>query len=178
MSKRDKQPPRIEAREVSIFGEVDESLMQDVGKDIFELPGYSDRRRQLELDRKAGKKWEPLPFRSQLVPIQKMTGTPDYTKVADHVRQGYKLVSPDDLERLCGQPLWDERGHPLSSYQKGPDGTVRLNEYAVMVCDSKQAAANLAKVERRNREQEVQGHQRTSLSKEGPLGWTVEEDTK
>lgn len=172
--------PRIEAREVSIFGEVDQDLLRDDQTDIFEMPGYSDKRRQLELDRRAGRKWDPLNFRVQLVPVQKQTGHPDYTRVSSFQRRGYKLASPDELEGALDKTLWDERGHPTAghSYTKGPDGTVRLSEYAVMICDKRRAAANLADVERRNREQQESGSQRKGLSKDGLVGWTEEEDEK
>jgi hypothetical protein len=159
-----KRKPLITAQETSIFGEVEEALINDSRRDIFELPGYSDKRRQFEMDRREGKAVPPLPFRVQLVPVQRSTGQPEYRKVSERIGMGYKMISPDELERLTDEAYWDENDRPLTSYQKGPDGTVRLNEYAVMVCDGKQAAANLAAVQRRNREMEEGGLQRTSLS--------------
>jgi hypothetical protein len=159
-----KRKTLVMAQETSIFGEVEESLVNDTRRDIFEMPGYSDKRRQFEMDRRDGKAVPPLPFRVQLVPVQRATGQPEYRKVSERIGMGYKLISPEELETRTGEVYWDENGNPLTSYQKGPDGTVRLNEYAVMVCDGKQAAANLAAVQRRNRELEEGGLQRTALS--------------
>lgn len=156
--------PMVTAVEASPFGEVKEELVRDDRTDAFELPGYSDVRREQELTLRKEGKAEALPFRVHLTRIQKETGVPDYRKMSERIRTGYKLVSPDELEKLTGRKLWDENGHPTTSYQKGPDGTVRLNEYAVTVCNAEQAAANLEVVKRRQTTFEEQGFQRTALS--------------
>lgn len=178
MARPKKQKPFVAVQETSVFGEVDQDMLdREDGKDIFELPGYSDLRREFDLARRKGERVPPMPFRAHLVRMMGATGIPDQRKVAERIRQGYKTVSPEELEALTGHKMWDEDGRPLTSYQKGPDNTVRLNENVVMVADRATAARNLARVERRTRAQEEDGLHRTVLSGKDGIGQFAPDET-
>lgn len=148
MNKAEKVP-FVTVQEASIFGEMPERVQQ--GQDDFAtLPGYSDVRQKIEHDVRAGRPATPLPRRFHLTRASTLAGTPDLRKVAERVRKGYRLVRWDEAESL-GIKL-EDAGSPITSFTKAADGTVRVNEYALMVCDAAHAARNLKEIQQRNDE--------------------------
>jgi hypothetical protein len=78
--------PYIEAREVSPFGDVDEDYITSPNKDLFDMPGYSDKRVQREIDVRDGKRPDPLNFRLQGIRKSKIDGSPDKRKAQEYQR--------------------------------------------------------------------------------------------
>ena len=86
----------IFANERSVFGDFDEKTLQDPGRSIYELDGYSDKRRNAELERRAGRQADPIPHRFQYLPSQRPNGQPDRRKIAEYLAKGYKMVKYDE----------------------------------------------------------------------------------
>ena len=157
---------------------MDERAALQPDRDVFELPGYSENRRRLELELRAGRDAEPLPYRFHLARTVTMKDAADWRKVSKRRGEGYRPVMWEEAARL-GLALADAHGIPLTAYTKGPDGTVRNGEYLLMVCDGPRAAANLAKTEREaarritsmTAEETLSGHK-------ADMAFTVEEDTQ
>lgn len=145
------------------FGAFPEEMLNGAAGDIFELPGYSDKRREQELARRAGKRVEPLPRRFQFARATTNAGAADLRKVAARTRLGYRTVKYEEAESL-GIRLENEHGDPITAFTKGPDGTVRLNESVLMVCDREHAAANYARQKRDAARQQLESFTSTKVS--------------
>jgi hypothetical protein len=129
--------PVITAKERSIIPE------PQAGTDLFELPGYSDKRRARELAIRDGKAAPALDYRLQLVVTQDLAGKPDKRQSRLEAANG-------------GVPLTAEAAKSLgidlanSAYEVRADGTVGLNEYTVFVRTKEAAAKVLSRKEARD----------------------------
>lgn len=135
--------PVVTARERSPFGEIDaeiaEQAMKQSGKDIYWLPGYSDKRIKKELDERDGKPTTPLTHRYQVVGTQNLKGEPVTKAMSDFRQKGYRPVKWSEAKSLG-------INFEGTNYAKGSDDNVYLNgEGLLMVCDARQAAINYAK---------------------------------
>ena len=144
----------IEAREVSPFGEIDpeKTPLTNPTRDVYDLPGYSDKRTERELAIRRGERPDPLQYRVQLVPTARVTGKPDRRKEQEYRNKGYKPLTKEDAERL-GIDLEN------SAYDVS-DGNVTLNENLAMWCPREVAAANAAQLNELNRRQKEEVKQR------------------
>lgn len=122
--------------------EVDESLLNDAGKDSTYIEGYSDVRRQRELDVRDGKRPAPLKHRLQWARAKSFDGQKMDGRRVMHwqSRKGYRALSYDDAMKL------GYRVDQNPAIQKGPDGMCYLGEQMLMVADARTAASNLVKL--------------------------------
>lgn len=182
---------RVEVKERSIFGEFTEDALQNPGRDIFFLPGYSDKRRDWELawrDYQTGKgpKPRPLPGRFQFVSYkERLTGADRSDKVPQFVADGYRPVGGyKEYERLTGQKLTDAEGRPLYNVREDAQGNLVVGTQMLMYCDADVAARNLRAVRQRTErmEQSVQARAEQAaanfnaalrLSKDGATGFDI-----
>lgn len=139
--------PFIEAREVSPFGDVDPNMtpLTDPTRDIYDLPGYSDKRRERELQIARGERPDPLQCRIQLVPTARVSGKPDRRKEQEYRNLGYSPMTEEKAKEL-GIDLEN------SAYEV-QDGLVTLNENIAMWAPREVAARNLAKLNNLNERQ-------------------------
>lgn len=156
---------RVEVRERSLFGEVSEETMQNPGRDMFFLPGYSDKRQELErawrdYERGLGPKPAPLKGRFQFVAYkERLTGQERTDKIPQWRGMGYRPVKGyAEYEQLTGQKLADEQGRPLYNVFQDAQGNLLVGSQMLMYCDADVAARNLAAA-RRRAEQLEQGVQ-------------------
>lgn len=174
----EKRKPIVTVRSSGIFGVPDERAMLAPDRDPFELPGYSDKRRKMELDMRAGQDPEPLTHRFHLTRTVTMKDAADWRKVSKRRGEGYVPVMWKDAAKY-GIQLQDEHGLPVAAYTEGPDGTVRNGEYMLMVCDGARAAANLARSEREGAKRvAAMTAQQTVSGQKAGMALTVEEDPK
>lgn len=162
MAKSKKQAPapaRIEVREASMFGVVEdpEQAMIDAaeGRDWFYMDGYTDKRQAWEEAKVA---WErggrhgpppaPLDFRLQCVSVERADGRPDGRKVGEWVGKGYRKLKWDEAKGL-GLNVED------TQWTKDADGNVRNASQVVMIADRATAARNAARVAQDQASQEA-----------------------
>ena len=147
--------PYIEAREASPFGEAhDYSPLANPTKDVYELPGYSDKRREREIAVAKGEHPGPLPFRVQLVPTARVTGKPDRRKEQEYRNLGYKPMTEEDAKTL-GIDLTN------SAYEVDKASKhVILNENLAMWAPREVAARNFARLNELNRQQKQEVKER------------------
>lgn len=122
---------KVWAQERSMFGEFAEEAIQEPGITGTYIGGYSDKRTEAELARAKGENPEPLPHRFQMVPFQRVSGTPYSAKIAEFKKKGYEVVNYEEAEKL---------GYDLSFYQKSPEGNATIGDSILMICDGKTAA--------------------------------------
>lgn len=121
------------ANEKSVFGDFDEKTLNDPGRSIYELDGYSDKRRAAELARRDGEDVVPIPFRFQYLPSQRPNGQPDRRKIAEYLAKGYKMVKYDEADTY-GIDL------TTSAAVKDVDGNVLVGSDILFVAPSTVAA--------------------------------------
>lgn len=139
--------PRVTVRPRSPFGEIPDDVIDDPQVSVFDLPGYSDRRRDLELARATNQDVngvspnDILSHRFQWVRCEH-GGSNTASRVAEWLAKGYKVVSWDDAASY-GVKVDSVLGH-----SKDPDGNVRIGDTVLMVTDAQHAAMHLARHER------------------------------
>lgn len=139
--------PRVTVQPRSMFGDIPEDVIQNPHVSVFDLPGYSDRRRDLELARARDeevngvKPTDVLTHRFQWVRCEH-GGSHTASRVAEWRAKGYIPVAWDKADSY-GVTVDTVAGH-----EKDPDGNVRIGDTVLMVCDARRAAHNLAQHER------------------------------
>lgn len=118
------------------FGDVlAEDVAAERAQDVTHVPGFTDLKIANDLARKEGRSITPLPVNLRWTRVTKVSGENDTTKAVQSGVRGYKPVTKDEI----GQP-W------LTSMPAGaslmPDGTIRLGDCQLMVCDQKTAGRN------------------------------------
>lgn len=141
--------PVIQVTERSPFGSesVDESVLQDPGFDTFNLPGYSDKRRNYDLATRDGDRPVTLKHRFQAVRTKTLDGRPDRRKASEYESRGYRAVKSTDLKDL-GIDL------AKSAWHVAADGTVEQAEYTLFVADSSVVRRDIAKKELAEKQQQ------------------------
>ena len=137
----------IEVHDRNPYGdEIDEELLNDPGRDATFIAGYSDVRRQRELDARDGIKPKPLKHRLQWARGKAADGTTFDGKRMMHwqVKKGYKPLKYDDAIKLG----YEVNENP--AIVKGPDGLAWLGERVLLYADARTAATNLRKVQDAN----------------------------
>lgn len=139
----------IEVHDRNPWGEeIDEALLNDPGKDSTYIKGYSDVRRERELDIARGKQPRSLKHRLQWVRAKAADGiTPDDKRVHHWtVKRGYRPLKYDEAIKL---------GYAVD---ENPAITKGANDFAwkggdiLMIADAKTAATNLRRLQRNNDE--------------------------
>lgn len=141
--------PVIQATERSPFGSesVDERTLKDPGFDTFNLPGYSDKRREYDLAIREGDHPATLRHRFQAVRTKNLDGRPDRRKASEYESRGYRAVTQADLKGL-GIDL------QKSAWHVAADGTIEQAEYTLFVADASVVRRDLAKKEFVERQQQ------------------------
>jgi hypothetical protein len=139
--------PTITVREASPFGDVDADYVESPDKDLFDMPGYSDKRIARELAIRDGGSQAPLEFRLQGVRTSKIDGSPDRRKEQEYRARGYEPLTVERAKAL-GLDLDN------SAYIAGADGSVQLNEYVMFVATREVAARDNKKLNDRNKRQQ------------------------
>ena len=128
--------PLITASERAIFEPNPE-------RDVFFMPGYSDKRTERELAIREGRRPREINGRLQAVVTQDLQGKP--------------IKVQDRMERARGGvPLTMEMAEKLgydvknSAYEVRPDGTIGLNEYTLFYRTSDAADRERKRVQSRN----------------------------
>ena len=159
MSKKGRSPkkaqtnaPKIQAREVSMWGDMTEEEMQNPSIDQFDLKGYSDKRREFEEAVKRGERPKPLPFRFQYTSVMRSSGAPDGRKQAARAAKGYKVVKWDEAENY-GIQLEDASGDPVGAARRGDDGNVYVGSQMLMVAPREVAAREAARINQATNDQ-------------------------
>lgn len=137
----------IEVHDTNPYGDqIDEELLNDPGKDSTYIAGYSDVRRQRELDIRDGKTPKPLKHRLQWARAKTSDGGSHDGKRVMHwqVKKGYKPLKYEDALKM-GYKL-DEN----PAIVKDVDGNAWLGERMLMFADARTAATNLRKVQEAN----------------------------
>lgn len=125
------------------FGEeFDQSILNDPGRDSTYIEGYSDVRRQRELDARDGKRPPPLRHRLQWARAKTLDGMRDDGRriMQWQVNKRYEMLPYDEAIKL---------GYKVNenpAITKGEDGNAYLGERVLMYASAKVAAANLKKV--------------------------------
>ena len=123
--------------------EVDESTMEDASRDSTYIEGYSDVRRQRELDIRDGREPSPLKHRLQWARGKSFDGTKNDGRRIMHwqVNKRYEMLPYDDAIQM---------GYGVDknpAITRGPDGLAYLGERVLMYAKGPVAAANLKKVD-------------------------------
>ena len=123
--------------------DVDESLLNDPGKDSTYIEGYSDVRRNRELAIRDGTPSTPLKHRLQWARARSFDGTRNDGRRVMHwqSRKGYAPLAYDEALKL------GYRVDKNPAIQRGPDGMCYLGEQMLMVADARTAATNLKKAQ-------------------------------
>lgn len=111
------------------------------GGDVTYVPGYSDLRKERDLAIADRKKPLTLPVRLQWARNARVSGEPDSTKQWEYQSLKYRPVTKDDLGEA-----WFTAMPPAGSV--APDGSIRMQDMTLMVCDAQTAAQNAARVQR------------------------------
>ena len=154
----------IEVEDRNPFGDenVSEEAMQNIDqRDIFYIPGYSDKRTQYEKMTADGYAPKALPFRLQFVRAQTAAGAADGSKLAEWKSKGYKVLSWDEAKKL-GLEVDDTACH------KAEDGSIMNGDSLLMIADKSTAATNYAQWQRDTKDQ----HEARVM---GPLRESAEE---
>ena len=106
----------------------------DVAQDATFIPGYSDKRRQVDEARKNGTRPPALTHRYHLVRTKMPSGRPDMRDAFNFRAKGYREVHTDELASLGIQM-------PLGGI-KNTDGTISVGDTTLFVCSAEQAARN------------------------------------
>jgi hypothetical protein len=133
------------------FGEVYEDanfVSAHVGTDHSYVPGYSDLRKQRDMDMAAVQRGEKklkdvasLPVRLQWTRAMRVSGNePDNTKEIQAGNDGYRTVTKADI----GQ-VWLKELPPGAKIVAG--GAIRKGDVTLMVCDAPRAAKNAAQAQ-------------------------------
>jgi len=124
--------------------EIDESLLNDPGKDSTYIEGYSDVRRDRERAIAEGNRVAPLKHRLQWARARSFDGTKNDGRRIMHwqSRKGYSALPYDEAIKL------GYRVDNNPAIQKGADGMCYLGEQMLMVADAKTAATNLKRAQR------------------------------
>lgn len=144
--------PRIEVREVSMFGDFSEEELQNPARDRFYLPGWSDKRAEferakVEYEQGHGDMPKPLPRRFQFVSVERPSGAPDGTKMANFAGDGYRPVKWTEAKDL-GLDLGDAETGYTSACRPDAEGNVRVGSQILTVTDARRAATNLERQRR------------------------------
>lgn len=122
----------------AVAGSVRETTeFMDMGQDLTFVPGYSNKRRQMDSDIARGRLPEDrLEFRLQWVTIQRPNGRPDMQKVSQFRGLGYKFVEFDNPPTGITMPVQAFRT---------TDGHVQVGDVVLMYCDAATAARHESK---------------------------------
>lgn len=131
--RKQKEPPAVQVRDASPWGEVSEETTPDAYRDSTFVKGYSDKRTQFDQEKREGGRPEPLPYRLQYVPVESQSGQADNRKVAHYRTKGYIPLKYDDLASY-GYSAEE------SGFVKGVDGTCRLGTQMLMICPAAKVA--------------------------------------
>ena len=140
--------PHVTARPMTIYGDATQEAIDRPDVSMFDLPGITEKRRDLELARAYGRPVngtdprETLPHRFQFVrkanEASGMSG-----REGEWRSKGYDVVKWEEAAQYGFSP--DESlGHI-----KGPDGTIRVGDTVLMAAPADVAAANLIRHERK-----------------------------
>ena len=149
---RKKAAPKIEAREVSMWGTMTEEELQNPNIDQFDLKGYTDKRREFEEAVKRGERPNPLPWRFQYTSIASPSGAPRGDKQARRAARGYKVVKWDEAKNY-GIELEDSEGNPIGAARRGDDGNVHVGSQVLMVAPKEVAARDAMLINRATNDQ-------------------------
>lgn len=122
------------------FGDVlAEDLATERAKDVTHVPGFSDMRIANDDARREGRPLTPLPVNLRWTRVTRVSGENDSTKVVQGGVRGFKPVLKDQIGKV---PWLTEQ--PAGSTLM-PDGTIRMGDCQLMVCDQQNAAKNEAR---------------------------------
>ena len=127
--------PYTEVTERNPFGDenVDEEVMEGLGRDITFVPGYSEKRMQRE--ELIAKGYDPgsLDYRLHWVRAQHPSGMADGSKIAEMKAKGYTFLKWDEAKSL-GITIED------SAAAKSETGNIVNGDLVLMVADKAAAA--------------------------------------
>ena len=135
----------VQVEDRNPFGEeFDESIMEDPTRDSTYIEGYSDVRRQRELDVRAGKDPAPLKHRLQWARAKTFDGARNDGRRVMHwqTNKRYEIIDYDEAVKM------GYRVDLNPAILRGEDGRAYLGERVLMIASAKVAAANLKKVRR------------------------------
>ncbi|KKL05246.1 hypothetical protein LCGC14_2607970 [marine sediment metagenome] len=130
--------PIVTATPASMYGEVPENVVANPATSLLDLPGYSDRRTEIELAIRDGEDFEPLTHRFQLV---RHAGAA--SRSAEWRREGYTTVKWDECVTKDGKMKKNEYGVDITGMpaaERMEDGTVRVGDLQLMVTPAENAA--------------------------------------
>ncbi len=159
--------PFVKVAPRSLWGDFDETTMNDPAASHFDLPGYSDKRREAELARSKGEAPAALKHRFHFV-----RDTKGQSRVAEFKQAEYRPVKWEEAKSL-GIDLQRAPG-----CERRPDGLVGNGDTLLMVTDAKHAAASLHRHEEQVRsraESQVTGDM---LDRAEVLGTEIIEETE
>lgn len=145
--------PFVRVRPSTPFGDAPQELLDKPDASVFDLGEYTARKRDLELARARGTQVgdmhpeDVLPYRFHYVRVANQSSGMGSRVGEFSTLMGYRPVKWEDADQY-GIQVDETLGH-----QKGPDGTVRVGDTMLMVCDAEQAAANYIKQERETQRQ-------------------------
>lgn len=106
--------------------------VQESGQDLTYVPGYSDKRMQVDEDLRRGRSPSvELPFRLHYVTVQKPNGRPDLQKATQFRANGYKPV-PFDEAASYGIEV------PVHA-EKTPEGFIKVGDCVLYYTPAKNA---------------------------------------
>lgn len=112
------------------------AAFMEAGQDLTFVPGYSNKRRQMDSDLARGRlPNDRLEFRLQYVTVQRPNGRPDLQKVSQYRGLGYKFVEFDNPPNGIGIP---------TPAFRTADGHVQVGDAVLMYCDAATASRNEA----------------------------------
>jgi len=152
----------VEVEDRNPFGEaMDESVFQDTGFTSNWVPGYSDVRRQREIDMAEGKEVQPLAHRFHWIRDRNTDNSYEARKVSHWVNEKHYTIEDYDKLVEMGYPLADNPG-----ITKDPDGRARWGEHVLGVAAPEVAAAHYQKNLEAMAEEEQRAHQATATAVE------------
>lgn len=150
----------IGARDKSVGGSVLDTEQFRENPDLTFIPGYSDKRRQIDYE--LGHGLEPsvaLTHRYQFLTTTKVNGQAARQKVMQYKAQRYERVMVDMLDGLgIEMPLGAE---------KTADGGIRLGDTELYYCSAEVAAGNEAKLHSASESQEADDTTASALHTQG-----------
>ena len=157
----------IKVAPASLWGDFDETTMNDPSASHFDLPGYSDKRREAELARSRNEAPAPLKHRFHFV-----RDTKGQSRVAEFKQDKYRPVKWEDAKDL-GIDLSRAPG-----CERRPDGLVGNGDTLLMVINAKDAAANLHRHDEQVRSRAASQVTGDMLDRAEALGTEITEETE
>ena len=152
--------PLVSGRDISVAGSYRDSAQYSENPDLLFVPGYSDKRRQIDAELSAGR--EPTvqnEYRLHWARLAKPNGSGDGDAMRFAAR-GYVAVKEADIAKYGITRM-------ESHWQVGADGTIRNGDGLLMACPAEQAARNEAVVRRAIDDQASDANTAAALHRQG-----------